>query len=151
MGEVELLRMSVLRRVCIAAALLFPIGSASAQEASGCWLIFSEPSQTHGRSDADEMMCLKTPTSGEVTESTIFGTVGGCSKVTVKREGGGTTFVLDLSGCNNNSPNHTISCPSLAGELPQCVWKFDDNSTSTAYLKACPPNWCSHGRDYGAH
>jgi hypothetical protein len=149
-----LLRISMLRRVCIAAALLSPIGSASAQEAQGasaCWLVFSQPSDTHGRSDADEMMCLSSPVSGEVIESTIFGSVGGCSKVTVKRDGGGTTFILDLSGCNNNSPNHSISCASLTGELPQCVWKWDDNSTSSAYLKSCPTNWCSHGRDYGAH
>jgi hypothetical protein len=154
MREVELLRISMLRRFCIAAALLCPLGSASAQEtqaASACWLIFSGHPKTYGRSDADEMMCLKSPTSGEVIESTLFGSVGGCSKVTVKREGGGTTFLLDFSGCNDKDTNHSISCPSLAGEMPQCVWTWEDNEVSSAYLRSCPPNWCSHGRDYGAH
>jgi hypothetical protein len=152
--EAELLRMSILRRVCIAAALACPFGSASGEEAKGasaCWLIFSEPSATYGRGDADEMVCLNSPASGEVLESSIFGSVGGCSKATVRREGSGTTFVLDFSGCTNDTPNHSISCPSLAGETPKCVWKWNDNSVSTAYLRSCPPHWCSHGRDYGAH
>jgi hypothetical protein len=154
MMEVELLRMYKLCRVCIAAALVCPSASASGQEAqtaSACWLIFSEPSATYGRSDADEMVCLNSPASGQVLESTIFGSVGGCSKVTVRREGSGTTFVLDFSGCTNNTPTHSISCASLAGETSKCVWKWDDNSISTAYLRSCPPQWCSHGRDYGAH
>jgi hypothetical protein len=153
-GEVELRRMFLLRRVCIAAALLCPIGSASAQEtqsASGCWLIFGEEPTTYGRSDADEMICLSSPASGQVLESTIFGTVGACSKVSVRREGSGTTFALDFTGCTNDIPKHWISCPSLAGEMPKCVWKWADNSVGTAYLRSCPTQWCSHGRDYGAH
>jgi hypothetical protein len=39
----------------------------------------------------------------------------------------------------------------LTGDTPKCAWKWQDNSVSTAYLRSCPPHWCSHGRDYGAH
>ncbi len=153
MMEVELLRISVLRRYSIAAALVWSFGSGSegnAQDASACWMIFSEQQTTYGRSSADEMICLRSQTSGEVIESTIFGSVGGCSKVTVNREGSGTTFVLDFSNCTNNTPKHWISCPSLTGETPKCIWKWSDNSVGDAYLRSCPQHWCGHGRDYGA-
>ena len=83
-------RISMLRRISIAAVVIWPFGLASegnAQDASACWMVFGEQQATYGRSSADEMICLKSQTSGEVIESSIFGSVGGCSKVTVNREG----------------------------------------------------------------
>ena len=151
--EVVLFRISMLRRISIAAVVIWPFGLASegnAQDASACWMVFGEQQATYGRSSADEMICLKSQTSGEVIESSIFGSVGGCSKVTVNREGTGTTFVLDFSNCTNDTPKHSIACPSLTGETPKCVWKWSDNSLGDAYLRSCPPHWCSHARDYGA-
>ena len=151
--EVVLLHISMLRCIGVAVALLWLFGPApdvNAQDASACWMVFGEQQATYGRSSADEMICLKSQTSGEVIESTIFGSVGGCSKVTVNREGSEITFVLDFSNCTNNTPKHSISCPSLTGETPKCAWKWSDGSLGDAYLRSCPPHWCSHGRDYGA-
>jgi len=141
------------RSTRVAATVVWLFGFAAevnAQGASACWMVFGEVQATYGRGDADEVICLKSPTSGEVTESPIFGSVGGCSKVTVTRAGSGTTFVLDFSNCAIAVPNQSISCPSLTGETPKCVRKWPRNELGEAYLRSCPLQWCASPRDYGA-
>jgi hypothetical protein len=141
------------RCITIATALISLSGlpaNVDAQGATACWMVFGEQRATYGRSDADEVICLKSPISGEVIESSIFGSVGGCSAVSVNREGSATTFVLDFAKCSISVPKHSISCPSLTGETPKCAWKWSDNSLGQAYLRSCPVQWCSHPRDYGA-
>ncbi len=108
----------------------------TATAAEACWLVFyvsSGPSDT-----PDEVICLTSQTEGYVRETTIFGTGAiGCNRVTVNRSGGAMDFIVDYSKCTNNSPSHSISCPSPQGDRFKCVWRMLDDSAapSDAYLE----------------
>jgi len=117
--------------ICLAASQ----GTAMAQ-AETCWLVFYV--STGGPGDtSDEIICLTSQTEGYVRETTIFGTGAiGCNRVTVNRSGGAMDFIVDYSKCTNNSPSHSISCPSPQGDRFKCVWRMLDDSMapSDAYL-----------------
>ena len=104
-------------------------------EGATCWLVYYVSS---GPPDsADEVICLTSPTEGYIRETSIFGDVQGCNRVTVNRSGEAMDFIVDYSKCENNAPNHSISCPSTPGARLKCVWHMLDNSQqpSDAYLE----------------
>jgi len=128
---------TLLRFVC--SLLVFGIYAAAspttATAAETCWLVFYVSS---GSPDsADEVICLASPTEGYVRETSIFGDVQGCNRVTVNRSGEAMDFIVDYSKCENNAPSHSISCPSPEGDRFKCVWRMLDNSAapSDAYLE----------------
>ena len=52
-------------------------------QAQTCWLVYYVSS---GPPDsADEVICLSSPTEGYVRETSIFGVVQDCSRVTLRR------------------------------------------------------------------
>lgn len=82
----------------------------SVAQAQTCWLVYYVSS---GAPDsADEVICLSSPTEGYVRETSIFGDVRDCNRVTVNRSGEAIDFIVDYSKCGNNAPSHSISCPS---------------------------------------
>jgi len=108
-------------------------GSVMAQ-AETCWLVFYV--STGGPGDTpDEIICLTSQTEGYVRETTGTGAIG-CNRVTVNRIRGAMDFIVDYSNCTNNSPSHSISCPSPSGDRFKCVWRMLDDSMapSDAYL-----------------
>jgi hypothetical protein len=89
--------------------------------AETCWLVFYVSSGGPGDTD-DEVICLTSQTEGYVRETSIFGTGAiGCNRVSVNRSGGAMDFIVDHSKCTNNSPSHSISCPSPSGDRIKCV------------------------------
>jgi hypothetical protein len=125
---------------------LLSMSAGNAQTAQTCWLVFGdEPTATSGRNDADELICMKTASTGYVLESSIFGTgVKGCNKVTINREGNGYLLRVDYSKCTNNSPNHSFSCASLAGDAVKCIETMEGHEgQADSYLKSCPKHWCN--------
>jgi hypothetical protein len=107
----------------------------SVAQAQTCWLVYYVSS---GPPDsADEVICLSSPTEGYVRETSIYGDVQDCNRVTVNRSGEAMDFIVDYSKCGNNAPSHSISCPSTPGARLKCVWRMLDDSAapSDAYLE----------------
>ena len=107
----------------------------TAMAADTCWLVFyvsSGPPDT-----PDEILCLTSPTEGYVRESSIFGAVQDCNRVTVNRSGEAMDFIVDYSKCDNNAPSHSISCPSTPGARLKCGWRMLEgvHEPSDAYLE----------------
>jgi hypothetical protein len=111
---------------------------AAAQNGADCWLVYWISTGENPGDMPDEIICLTSQTTGQVRESSIFGSgVKGCNRVTVGRKGGGMTLTVDYSKCSNNSPSHTISCPAPSGSRLKCQWTMADKShadANVAYL-----------------
>jgi hypothetical protein len=121
----KILRASIYSFLGIGVCLVLSHGPTMAQ-AQTCWQVFYVSS---GPPDSpDEVICLSSATEGYIRETTIFGDVQGCNRVTVNRNGGAMDFIVDYSKCNNNAPNHSISCPSPQGDRFKCTWRVLDNS-----------------------
>ncbi len=119
----------------LAFCLIAAQGIATAR-AETCWQVFYVSTGASGET-ADEIICLTSATEGYVRESHIFGSgVQGCNRVTVKRNGGAMDLVVDYSQCTNNSPSHSISCPSSEGDRIKCTWRMleGDPQPSDTYL-----------------
>lgn len=104
--------------------------------AETCWHVFYVSTGASGETP-DEVICLTSATEGYVRESNIFGSgVQGCNRVTVNQSGGAMEFNVDYSQCTNNSPSHSISCPSPVGIRFKCTWRMLDGTTppSDTYL-----------------
>jgi hypothetical protein len=119
----------------LALCLMAAQGIATAR-AETCWQVFYVSTGESGET-ADEVICLTSQTEGYVRETSIFGSGAiGCNRVTVNRSGGAMDFVVDYSQCTNNSPSHSISCPSPEGDRFKCTWRMleGDPQPSDAYL-----------------
>lgn len=122
--------------LALAICLVASEGVATAQ-AQTCWLVFYV-SSGEAADTADEVICLTSQTEGYVRESHIFGSgVQGCNRVAVNGGGGEMVFTVDYSQCTNNSPSHSISCPTPEGDRLKCVWRMleGDTSPSDAYIE----------------
>ena len=65
----------------------------------------------------------------------MFGTgIQGCNTVSVDHKNGGMTLIIDYSKCTNNSPSHTITCPSDKEDVIKCVLSMKPGDASDDYL-----------------
>ncbi len=120
----------------LAVAVYAAAPNTAAMAAESCWRVYYVSS---GPPDSpDEIICLTSQTEGYVRETTIFGSGAiGCNRVTVNRSGGAMDFIVDYSKCTNDSPSHSISCPSPQGDRLKCVWRMLEgvHEPSDAYLE----------------
>ena len=125
--------------------------TSAAQSAQSCWMVYFGRVPTPADNE-DETLCIMSESSGFVREATLFGTgVEGCNSIKIIKKDGGVSLFVDYSNCTNDTPNHTMVCPSLLGDLVKCENKtdwppdapiLDPDQVSDSYLKSCPAKRC---------
>jgi hypothetical protein len=117
----------------------------AAQSAQSCWMAYGGREPTPGDYE-DETLCIMSDTEGFVRESTLYGTgVEGCNSIKITKGADAVSLFVDYSNCTNDSPNHTIVCPSLAGDLVKCAESHEarpEEGSWDTYLKSCPAHRC---------
>jgi len=132
----------VLGLVATVACSIISAKTSLAQSAKSCWMTFGEPEPTTA-DYGDEVLCIMSDTSGFVRESALYGTgVEGCNSIKITKQGGAISLFIDYSNCTNGSPNHTITCPTLSGDLVKCAETHESEAAFDTYLKSCPAQRC---------
>ncbi|HEV7328324.1 MAG TPA: hypothetical protein VGN91_24965 [Bosea sp. (in: a-proteobacteria)] len=116
-----------MRRRCayvllVASTLFVPALPAGAEPraplaAGGCWMVLPKGEKPE-RGNAAEVLCLRRDGYGRVRESSFYGDVAGCGRVTYRTSNGPTLVEIDFSACTNGAPNHSLLCASGSGRNP---------------------------------